>query len=103
MSASAAPILDYASALQQEERGVGPAFVLFALLNAALFIRPSEIVPALGTINIFAPLIILCVVVTVPMLLRQLLPSHVMAQPGLFCIIALIPAIVLSDAVDSHL
>src|SRR5258705_4562115 len=99
MSASAAPFLDYASPLErpEERRGGALGFVLFVILTAVLFIRPSEIVPALGTINIFAPMIIICVAASIPILFRQLMPTHLMAQPGLLCIIAMIPAVIVSN------
>ena len=46
-------------------------FALFLLVNAALFIRPSEIAPPLAAVPIYQILILLCLAVSSPKLIAQ--------------------------------
>jgi putative inorganic carbon (hco3(-)) transporter len=77
-------------------------FALLVLLTAVLFIRPAEIFPSLEGLPIYNAVIIACILASLPVLLRQLAWSNLRAQPGVFCVVALLPAIVLSQVVRGN-
>jgi O-antigen ligase len=66
---------------------------------ALLFLRPQEIVPGLGGMPIYEGAILLCMISAVVPLLKQVSPATLLAQPITFCVVGLLPAIVLSHAV----
>jgi hypothetical protein len=63
-------------------------FFLFILCNAALFIRPGEIVPAWANWPIYLVLITACTVVAFPRLMLQLRPDKLMGNPVTLCLVA---------------
>ena len=71
-------------------------FKLFLLLNAVLFIRPAEIIPALEALPIYEVVIIACMLFSIPVVLRQLTLASFATQPGVVCVLMLLPAILLS-------
>lgn len=71
-------------------------FALFILLNAVLLIRPAEIVPALLGLPLYEGLILACLAVSFPGVIRQLRPAALAAQPITACVVGLLAAIVLS-------
>lgn len=73
-------------------------FVLFLLLNAVLFIRPAEIVPAMLGWPIYEVCILACLAVSFPRLLHQLTPRVLTAQPVTVCVLGVLIAIILSHA-----
>jgi O-antigen ligase len=74
----------------------GLGFGLFVLANAALFIRPMDLSPELQDVPTYEPLIIACLVVSLPCVLRQLSPGSLGSQPITACVLGLLPAVVLS-------
>jgi O-antigen ligase len=72
-------------------------FRLFLLVNALLFIRPAEIGPAFAGWPIYEVAIILCVLLSLPVILRQLSISSLRTNPVTVCVLLLLPAIALSS------
>lgn len=75
------------------------AFVLFLLVNAALFIRPSEIVPAWQGWEIYFYLIVACTLAAVPDVLRLLGPGEIGRQPVSLCVLGLLVMVFLAPLV----
>ncbi len=65
------------------------AFVLFFLVNAALFIRPGEIVPALHGWEIYFYLIIACFLTAASDVMKKVLGQSPQTQPIAMCILGL--------------
>lgn len=72
------------------------AFVLFILVNAALFIRPGEIVPALLGWEIYFYVILACLLAAAPEVLRTLAGERIDTQPITLCVFGLLVAVLLS-------
>jgi hypothetical protein len=72
------------------------SFVLFLLVNATLFIRPAEIVPALLGVKIYEALILTCIVAAAPEILAYLTRRSLDAQPVTLCVLGLLLAVPLS-------
>jgi putative inorganic carbon (hco3(-)) transporter len=75
------------------------AFLLFLLVNAALFIRPGEIVPAMLGWEIYFYVILACLLVAAPDVLRYLTGQSLGAQPITLCVFGLLAAIMLAGFV----
>jgi len=78
------------------------AFFLFILVNAALFIRPAEVVPALLGWEIYFYLIVACLLAASPEVIRYLTGQGLDTQPVTLCVIGLllvipIPFLLASD------
>lgn len=71
-------------------------FALFVLVNAALFVRPADIVEAWENLPIYQFLIIGCLLVSLPVVIPQLKWSSLKRNPITLCVLGLLPAIVLS-------
>ncbi len=71
-------------------------FLLFLLLNAVLFVRPAEIVPALLGMPIYEGVIIACLVSASPAVLEQLGPRSLARRPITLCVLGLAAAVVVS-------
>jgi hypothetical protein len=71
-------------------------FFFFLLVNAALFIRPAELVPALVGWKIYEPLILLCAVTAVTEVLGFLTGGSSGTKPITLCIFGLLLVIILS-------
>src|SRR5438034_6749318 len=69
------------------------AFFLFILVNATLFIRPAEIVPALLGWEIYFYVIIACLIAAAPDVLRYLMGQSLERQPITLCVFGLFVAI----------
>src|SRR2546430_8464131 len=76
-------------------------FFLFILVNAALFLRPSELFPDLGEAPIYEVIIITCLVFSCGAILKLLQPAKLLDQPITLCVLGLVPAVALSHL--SHL
>jgi len=72
------------------------AFFLLVLVNAALFIRPSEIIPDLEAIPIYNLLISSCFLLAFPAVQRELTRRSLVETPISVCVLGLLPAVVLS-------
>ncbi|GAC1463426.1 MAG: hypothetical protein NVSMB9_00900 [Isosphaeraceae bacterium] len=71
-------------------------FVLLLLVNAMLFIRPAEFHPALLGLPIYEVCILLCLGVSYPLIVPQMDPRALAAQPINACVVGLLIAIILS-------
>lgn len=71
-------------------------FVLFLLVNAALFVRPAEIVPDLVGWNIYEILILACFALSFPAVLEQFSSKSLEERPVTVCVLGLFLAVVLS-------
>src|SRR4029077_15636244 len=56
-------------------------FLLFILVNAALFLRPSELFPDLGEAPIYEVLILTCLLFSCGAVFKQLQPARLRDQP----------------------
>lgn len=78
-------------------------FCLFLLVNAVLFIRPAEIVPDLVGLPIYEVVILVCLAVNLPAWAGQLAPASLQNQPISVCVLALLPAVMLSFLLQGSL
>lgn len=69
------------------------AYLLFLLANAALFVRPAELVPALGNVQIYLALIVSAAVCNLRGLDNQLRVRTLVQQPLNFCMLGVIVAV----------
>src|SRR5947209_564283 len=72
-------------------------FALFLVLNATLFVRPAEVVPALLGWEIYQALILLCLLASFPAILAQLQARALESRPITVFVLGLLPAVVLSQ------
>lgn len=76
-------------------------FVLFLLLNATLFIRPSELVPELEPVPIYQCLVLTTTAAAFPSMLRQFTPRALQERPITVCVLGMVIAVPMSHL--SHL
>lgn len=74
----------------------GLGFFLFLVLNAVLFVRPAEIVPALLGLEIYLVIILACLFFSFPVILEQLEPRSLESRPITVCVLGLLLAVMLS-------
>jgi putative inorganic carbon (HCO3(-)) transporter len=72
------------------------AFGLFLLLTGVLWVRPTEVIPALDGMPVFQGVILACLAVTLPWVLPQLRPGALAANPITACVVGLGLAVPLS-------
>ncbi len=77
------------------------SFFLFLLVNATLFIRPAEVVPALIGWRIYEALIVACFLAALPEILNYLFGRSLGTQPITLFVFGLLAAVFLSHS--SHL
>ena len=78
-------------------------FLLLVLLNAVLFVRPSEIVPGLEVIPIYNILITSCLLASFPVVGRELTSGSLARTPISVCVVGLLPAVMLSHLSHANL
>lgn len=71
-------------------------FGLFILLNAALFLRPAEIVPGMVGLEIYLVIILACCAFSIPAVFEQLTARSLESRPITVCVLGLLVAILLS-------
>ncbi|MBI3410341.1 MAG: O-antigen ligase family protein [Planctomycetes bacterium] len=71
-------------------------FFLFLLVNAALFVRPAEIIPDLLGWNIYLFLILACAAASLPEVVRYFLTHPIDTQPVTLCVFGILAAIALA-------
>ena len=76
--------------------GTAPGFILFLVVTATLFVRPAEIVPELLGLPIYQTLIILCLAVSLPGMVRQPGVQALFTHPATACVLGLLAAVALS-------
>jgi hypothetical protein len=99
MSATAVPILrttPFPRLLGAAPPQYALGFSLFILLNAALFLRPAEIVPGMVGLEIYLVIILACFAFSFPTVLEQLTPRSLEGRPITVCVLGLLVAILLS-------
>jgi hypothetical protein len=74
------------------------SFILFLLVNATLFTRPAELIPALLGQPIYEVLILGCLVMSLPAVVGQLSARSLAERPASACVVG-----VFASAVMSHL
>jgi O-antigen ligase len=89
-----APVRPAARAAAAPPHAAG--FFLFLLVNAALFVRPAEIVPALVGWNIYEFLILACLALSIPAVLEQFTAKSLELRPVTLCVLGVFLAILLS-------
>jgi O-antigen ligase len=97
-----APALTTPAAVRAATRH-GFGFFLFLLVNAALFVRAGEIVPALVGWNVYEFLILACLAVSFPAILQQFSAKSLEERPVMVCVVGLLIAVVLSHLAQLHL
>ena len=78
------------------------AFFLFILVNVALFIRPAEIVPSMQGWEIYFYIIVACLIVAVPDVLRHLSEKSPVLQPITLCVLGILIAIFIADVLETN-
>lgn len=89
-----------ALAVPRQRSGSAPCplgFLLFLVLNAVLFVRPAEIIPALLGWEIYLVVILSCLFFSFPLVLEQLTPRALEMRPIALCVLGLLPAVLLSQ------
>jgi putative inorganic carbon (hco3(-)) transporter len=78
-------------------------FYLFVLVNAALFIRPSEVIPDLAEVPIYNILISSCVLICFPGVRKELTRRRLVATPISVCVLGMQAAVMLSHLAHYNL
>jgi hypothetical protein len=71
-------------------------FNLFVLLTAILFLRPAEILPALGGLPLYQGVILLCLAFSSSKILQQISTQSLVVHPINFCMVGLLTAVIMS-------
>lgn len=97
------PFLDEPRPLSAPD-GHSVGFGLFLVVNAALFIRPGELVPALEGWPVYNIAMAACVLASAPVLVRQFRWASLRSDPGTPFVVGLLPVIALSRlrSLDLH-
>jgi O-antigen ligase len=77
-------------------------FYLFLVVNAALFVRPADVVPALLGVEVYQYLILTCLAVSFPAILDYLQPRNMEGRPIDLCVMLLLPTIMVSHLVGGQ-
>lgn len=72
------------------------AYILFLLTNAALFVRPGELFPAMGDVQLYMLLIAATIVCSLQRLHNQVSLRTMVQQPVNLCVAGMVIAVVLS-------
>jgi len=73
------------------------AFFLFLLVNAALFLRPAELIPEWQGVSLYEYLIIACFICALPDVLTHLTGRPLEAQPITLCVFGVLAAIMVAQ------
>lgn len=76
------------------------AYLLFLLANAALFVRPAELMPALGNAPIYLALIGSSILCNLPGLQNQLRTRTLLQQPANLCLLGVVAAVPVSHVLS---
>src|SRR5262245_38347742 len=76
-------------------------FYLFLLLNAALFLRPSDLFTELAGVSIYEPVILVCLAASAGPLLGCLTGRSLAGSPVTLCVLGLTVAVPLSHLAHS--
>jgi hypothetical protein len=78
-------------------------FILFLLVNASLFLRPGDMFSGLQSVPFYEPLIIGCLIVSLPRVLPLLRVRSLAEQPITICMFGLLLAVILSHLTHGYL
>src|SRR5262245_61752898 len=81
--------------------GYALGFGLYIVLNAILFIRPSEVVPDLMGFELYQACIIPCLLLSFPVLLYQLAPRELETRPITCCVLGFALIVTVTNIVHS--
>lgn len=101
-SSALPPVPRPAAAAEEPSRPTGwpepnsLGFAFFILLNALLFIRPSELATFLHDVPFYFVAILLCLAVSFPVILEQLFPESLYRRPLTLLVLGLLGAVFLS-------
>src|SRR4051812_6918799 len=87
---------DAAVSREADKSRYGLGYLLFLLVNAVLFIRPGEMWVSLEGLPIYNVAIVLCILASLPILVRQLSWTDLKGNPITFCVVGFLGAAVLS-------
>ncbi|MEW4529034.1 O-antigen ligase domain-containing protein [Maioricimonas sp. JC845] len=79
------------------------AYLLFLMANAALFVRPAELIPSLGNLQVYLYLIVAAIVCSIRPLHNQVRLTTMMQQPINLCVLGVIVAIAFSHVTTGNL
>jgi putative inorganic carbon (hco3(-)) transporter len=71
-------------------------FIAFLILNAVIFIRPSELFEAAGGVPFYSISTLISLVLNAPQIVTQLTPKGLASRPISVCVLLLLPAIAVS-------
>lgn len=77
-------------------------FFLFLLVNAALFVRPAEVLPDVVGWNIYEFLILACLAASFPVVLKQFTVKSLEERPVTVCVLGLFLAVAMSEIAHLH-
>lgn len=72
------------------------AYLLFLFANAMLFVRPAELLPSLGNLQLYLPMILGAIVYAIPSLHNQVRLRTMVQQPVNLCVVGVLIAVFLS-------
>jgi hypothetical protein len=78
------------------------AYFLFLLVNAALFLRPTELIPQLEDKPLYEMFIVPCLVIALPRVVSQLTPQSLYENPITACVVGLMGALVISAVLSPN-
>jgi hypothetical protein len=78
-------------------------FFLFILANAMLFLRPSELLPDFGDVELYRYVIAVCLFVSFPAVAQQLFSRSAGMPPITACVLGLLPAVILSHVSNGNM
>lgn len=74
-------------------------FLLFLLVNAVLFIRPSELIPELAALPIYNIVIVINLIVAGPAIINHLRSDNLLRSPMTVCVLVLFAAVMASHLI----
>jgi len=78
-------------------------FVVFLLLNAVLYVRPGDLIPAAESLHIYEAVILTCLLFGFPQVFAQLNPPSLKDNPITACVLALFSITVLTELLRGRL
>ena len=78
----------------------GAAFAMFLLVNAFLFLRPSDIYPPLYGVEIYQYVIAVCLLLSLPALIDLFSGGRLGSMPVVACVLGLFPIVFASNLVN---
>ncbi len=79
-------------------RGGKLPFALFILVNAALFVRPAELMPAVKGLPIYNLIIVACLAISFRQVIKQISTRSLKSSPINLCVVGVLFAVALSHA-----